>query len=287
MRRRLPSERLERFRSDRTDHFKELACKAARWVADYKGVLGAADPEMPDALHDRAGDNWRACFAIADCAGRGWGKRAREAALTLSTRESAHENLSKGVMLLADIRQILDDRRNSGVADAARISSTDLASALASLTDRPWRTCSRGNPITAATVARLLKPYGIFPHAIRLANDKVPNGYQLDDFDDAFGRYLPSSRDSGFQTSNASNNDLKSGAYGQNQGSNKEGAVGCLKTGQAIDCSGVLYALDVCGGYTGEREDRGQLADQDEAWLDEFFDKVHRRSLKEPVPSEY
>ena len=75
-------------------------------------------------------------------------------------------------------------------ADSDRISSTGLVNALVALTDRPWATWSRGKPISAAAVARLLKDFSIFPNTIKLSNRKQPNGYKRSQFDDAFARYL-------------------------------------------------------------------------------------------------
>jgi hypothetical protein len=86
MRRRLASESIVPFRSDRAGHLHELASKAARWVADHEYALRDADPDTPEALHDRACDNWRPLLAIADLAGGDWPQKVRSAAQTLSTQ---------------------------------------------------------------------------------------------------------------------------------------------------------------------------------------------------------
>jgi bacterioferritin-associated ferredoxin len=73
-----------------------------------------ADPPMPEGLHNRAADNWRVCFAIADAAGGEWAKAARDAAIELSRGQDE----DMGVQLLLDVRGILDrlalDRIGSG-----------------------------------------------------------------------------------------------------------------------------------------------------------------------------
>ena len=69
LRRKLPRDRVERFRSDRTADLDELARKAARWAADNLTVLSEADPKVPPVLHDRAADNFRPLLAIADVIG--------------------------------------------------------------------------------------------------------------------------------------------------------------------------------------------------------------------------
>ena len=89
MRRRLASEQVDRFRSDRAGHLHELARKAARWAADHEQALRDADPEMPKALHDRACDNWRGMLAIADLARWEWpAYGARGGANSFDAREA-------------------------------------------------------------------------------------------------------------------------------------------------------------------------------------------------------
>jgi putative DNA primase/helicase len=58
------------------------------------------DPEIPDALNDRAADNWRPLLAIADIASDDWARRARDAACTLSGE--GHDVPSISVELLTD-----------------------------------------------------------------------------------------------------------------------------------------------------------------------------------------
>ncbi|MGH6794825.1 MAG: DUF3631 domain-containing protein [Methylocella sp.] len=140
MRRRLASEKIVRFRLDRPGVLTEFASKVARWVADHEYALREADPDMPEALHDRACDNWRGALAIADEIGDDWPQKARAAAQTLSTQGGEQDGQSRGVMLLADIRFVFDDRQKKGGKDAYRISSTDLVNALVDLSDRPWAT---------------------------------------------------------------------------------------------------------------------------------------------------
>jgi hypothetical protein len=100
MRRRLTSEPVDRFRSDRADHLHELARKAARCAADHEQGLCDADPDMPGALRDRACDNWRRLLAIADLARWDWPQVARIAAQSLSLQGSAQDDQSRGVPAL-------------------------------------------------------------------------------------------------------------------------------------------------------------------------------------------
>jgi putative DNA primase/helicase len=82
--------KVERLRKRDNNEFAVLRRKAARWAADNFAKLTDPDPKIPDALNDRAADNWRPLLAIADLAGEDWPKRAREAALVLSGEEAPH-----------------------------------------------------------------------------------------------------------------------------------------------------------------------------------------------------
>jgi hypothetical protein len=219
MRRRLATEQITRLRIDRAEHLHALARKIARWVADQGCVLSGADPVMPVELNDRACDNWRLLFAIADLAGGEWPEKARSAALMLAAQSAAQDNQSRGVILLADIRRIFDDRQAEGRPDADRISSTELATALELLSDRPWGTWSRGKPITTVAIARILKDFSIAPNTIKVAGGRQPNGYKRSQFDDAFGRYLPSSSVFPVQSSPSSPKPCAATISGQTQSS--------------------------------------------------------------------
>jgi hypothetical protein len=81
LKRRLKSEPITRFRSDRTPHLDTLARKIARWAKDHADALRNADPTMPAGVFNREADNLLPLFAIADEAGGAWGERAREAAV--------------------------------------------------------------------------------------------------------------------------------------------------------------------------------------------------------------
>src|SRR5207247_398980 len=100
MRRRLKSEKVARFRHRL--RFEEICGKCARFVADHADQIHDADPAVPDALNDRAADNWTPLLILADLAGGDWPTKARAAALELSGGDEI-ESLGTGGQLLADI----------------------------------------------------------------------------------------------------------------------------------------------------------------------------------------
>lgn len=183
MQRRAPGEHVERLRRDRIEtELEPLRRKAARWAADNVAAIRDADPEVPGGLNDRAADNWRPLFAIADAAGGEWPDRARAAAIKLSG-EAAVADDDVRVQLLADLRSIFG-------ADS-HASTEELLNGLNGMADRPWPEWSRGKPLTARGLARLLKPFGIAPKSVRLSATETAKGYDRADFEDAFRRYPP------------------------------------------------------------------------------------------------
>ena len=69
--------------------------------------------------------------------------------------------------------------------------SAALAEALAEMDGRPWAEFGRNEkPITQNKLARLLKPLKIVPDSIRIDEKRTPKGYYLNQFEEAFSRYL-------------------------------------------------------------------------------------------------
>ncbi|MDD5277044.1 MAG: DUF3631 domain-containing protein [Methylovulum sp.] len=111
--------------------FDDLVSKLARFADDNRTALRQAKPVLPNALHDRAQDNWEALLAIAELAGAAWLDRATRAALKLSGSDA--ESLSIGVELLADIKELFDNKTD-------KISTADLIEALCDDDEKPWAT---------------------------------------------------------------------------------------------------------------------------------------------------
>jgi hypothetical protein len=183
MQRKTSTEPVERFRRryaapDATAIRDQLAA----WASDRVESLIAADPHVPDALNDRAADAWEPLLAIADDAAGQWPERARQAAVAL-THGAEVDEAGYGTLILAKLRDLLIDRHG--------ISSSEFADALNDDEELPfggWQ----GDGIQPRGIARLLKPYGLKPGTIRLADGTTPKGYRRDhDTEQAFARYLP------------------------------------------------------------------------------------------------
>lgn len=95
------------------------------------------------------------------------------------------ESLSIGVELLADIKAAFEMRY------ADRLSTADLLAELTCDEEAPWSTWNRGKPMSPRQLATWLKEFGVASHTIRVGGI-TPKGYHIEQFDDAFARYLPS-----------------------------------------------------------------------------------------------
>jgi putative DNA primase/helicase len=189
LKRRLLSEKVTGFRSDRTADLNALARKAARWAADHAERIASVDPDMPEGIYNRAADNWRPLLAIADVAGGVWPMQAREDAQKCCAVGDDEE--ARLPMLLADIRSIFAGQEKTLLGETKPLPSAELVKALVAIEGRPWAEYGKGGkPITANKLAMLLKPLAIVTENIRVG-DQVPKGYRLERFAEAFERYLP------------------------------------------------------------------------------------------------
>jgi hypothetical protein len=165
--------------------FPRLQRQLARFAEDHEAALTAARPSIPDALDDRAADNWTLMLAIADLAGGHWPETARKAAKQLSGDRA--QVGSSGVELLADIHAVLNARNWPDY-----ISSHELVAQLVSDEDAPWATCSKKEgPLTQNSLARRLHKYRIRPGREREGPRRNRRGYDVADFLPAFRSYLP------------------------------------------------------------------------------------------------
>jgi len=181
LRRKLINEKTERLRHVEPNLFKILSAKLARFAQDYSDAIQQAKPELPDALNDRAQDNWEPLLAIADIAGNDWPKLARSIAIKISGNKEHSQSL--GVELLSDIQEIFENKNTD------RISSGELIRLLCADEEKPWATYNRNAPIKPRQIATRLKEFGIISNTIRIGMITA-KGYMKAQFADAFARYL-------------------------------------------------------------------------------------------------
>jgi hypothetical protein len=179
LRRKKRDETVQRFRRRGSKQECEpLRARIAAWVDAHADALRDARPELPDKLDDRGQDIVEPLLAIADLAGGGWAKKAREAVVELRGGSDELEE-DVGVELLADIREAF--------GEAERLTTEELLTKLTENEERPWAHWSKGSPINAAQLARKLRPFGVRPQQL----SAKARGYTRVSFEDAFTRYAP------------------------------------------------------------------------------------------------
>ena len=255
LRRRLPSDKVEKLRHADEEHFDLLAAKCFRFSLDHAGAVGKARPDIPDALHDRAADNWEPLLSIADLGGERWSRLARSTALALSGgADNDASNAGLGVQLLTDLEQYFAAR-----PAMQHHTTTDLLTYLAGIDDAPWATFAKGKGMTARHLSRLLKPYGIIPQTIRVSATSTPKGYTVTDFRDAFARYLPSIRNTVTSKATSSESPYSASVTDRHCG----GYESASSASPQADCGGVADKKPGSGGG-------GTVTDNDGGNWEEF-----------------
>lgn len=182
LRRKLTNETIERLRHAEPHLFKTLSSKLARFAEDYSNKVSQSKPELPDALNDRAQDNWEPLLAVADIAGDSWPRLARQAAIKISGDHEQSQSI--GVELLHDIQEIFESKWMD------RVQSSELIRLLCVDEEKPWATYNRGTSIKPRQVASRLREFGIISNTIRIGITTA-KGYLKSQFTDAFARYIP------------------------------------------------------------------------------------------------
>jgi Protein of unknown function (DUF3631)/Domain of unknown function (DUF3854) len=168
------------------DRYADLCRRAYRWGQDFP-TAAAGRPTTPAPGRNRLRDNWRPLLSIAETIGGDWPELARDAAVALSGGDDDGA-LDDGALLLADLHQLF---RSPTFDDAEGVWTDTILTALLNREDRPWREYGRDRrPLTAHGLARLLKPFKVRPHNVRVG-DEQRKGYRRKDLDPAWERYLP------------------------------------------------------------------------------------------------
>jgi hypothetical protein len=182
MKRKAEIEKVERLYFDRLyRELEPLRQKIMRWAVDHQEELQNGETSDLPELNDRANDSWRPLLAIADLAGGEWPKKAREAARTLSGAGQQDDSIR--VQLLIDLKYIFDNCSLEALPTSLMIEK------LVELEEHPWCEWRNGKAITPKQLANLLRPFQITPKQLWIGGRKV-RGYERNDLEDPFGRYI-------------------------------------------------------------------------------------------------
>jgi hypothetical protein len=151
--------------------------KLVRFVLDNLDAISSVSVERPAGLHDRAWNNWRPLLMLAAAAAPEWLERATGAAVALSGDDAAEEDY--GVLALRHVWQLVEP--------VEKMATIDVLKELVKREDAPWAKwweakLAKDEPKTpAASLSRLLKPFGIRPKQLWIEEANV-RGYEADDF---------------------------------------------------------------------------------------------------------
>jgi Protein of unknown function (DUF3631) len=183
--RRRQDEPIERFRHRVVEPAaEELRISLDAWANANLDALADAEPQLPDELGDREQEVWEPLLAIADLAGAGWPRRAREAAKALA-KAKGQTDQSRGIKLLEDIRSVF---RAEG--DPERIFSANLVAGVNGIEESGWSGWNDGAGMRARDLTRELARYPITSQKLRIGGD-TRQGFYRRQFEDAWARYLP------------------------------------------------------------------------------------------------
>lgn len=184
LRRRLPTEQVERFKSSDAAEAADLQARCRAWATDLVlKALEDADPPIPTELSDRAQDNWRPLIAIADTAGGAWPEKARKAAVAVSGQQEI-EMPSPSILILQAARDLLAAKESSPNVVVTHISSRELAEEAAAVG-------ASNGPIEGRMIriARILAGLGVHRTTYR-DGGKTAKGFPREALMDAFKRFL-------------------------------------------------------------------------------------------------
>ena len=246
LRRKMPDESVARLPLDLLSDCRDIRRKIQRWADDHIDTLAGSFPDIPKVGSDRAEDNWLPLITIAEALGGEWPKLARNAMTMLEAGKGGDDD-GIGPMILADIRKVFEE------ADTGRLHSQDMVDRLVDMDDRPWIEWKHGKPMTKTSLSRLLRPYGIKTKDIRIGY-AVKKGYNENDFEDAFGRYLAATPFQSATTLQTNGGTGCSVAF-CNSGTSPENQNATRQASNGDGCSGVAFQTEGAAEMTPASEE--------------------------------
>jgi hypothetical protein len=181
----LPTDLYEELDREEVSGEAEILQQNLQSWADESGDLlrePALKPARLAGLDARGNEIWRILLRIANQAGGEWPERARAAALELSGRDRRQQDASIPVQLLGHIRDLFEDERMSCSAVAELLNADDQL---------PYGGWSDGKGLSSRELGKKLAAFKIRAKPIRIDGKRAGNGYEREQFEDAWSRYLP------------------------------------------------------------------------------------------------
>lgn len=186
MRRRKPCDEIARFfYSQAARDAKRSQRKIEHWANANSRRVTKLHRQNLEFLEDREAELWLPLFSVCRAVAPDRVEQLKVIALGISGRKQNDEPTEYGILLLRDIRNVFAKWQQDRLPTAA------LVGQLANVEESPWATWGRGKGLDARGMARLLRPFRIEPHNIRLEDNQIVKGYTRDDFGEAWATYLP------------------------------------------------------------------------------------------------
>ena len=180
MRRKMVSEAVDTIPIDYFEQQQDLRYGIKSWSDKAGKSIAELTVSIPKTASDRAIDNWRPMFQIANTLMGEWPERVLTAFTEMEANDKESNPLSEGAELLTDIQLLIENHKSN------EIPAAELLSCLVIKQDSEWFQHNRGKPITQKWLSRMLQGYGIYTQRRRHANV-----YDVKKLQEAFARYLP------------------------------------------------------------------------------------------------
>lgn len=180
MRRARSEDNIQRFRHSRARReVRPLLAQISQWAETNKNrAKRYYYGKSLGFLRDREEELWLPPFSVCAVAAQDKLKALEAIAIQLAAFKETCDADEIGVVLLRDIRDAFDRKGQD------RLSTMDLLVELLSVAESPWAIWGRGQGLDVRSLARLLRPFRIQPHNLRI-EEKIVTGYTRDDFSDA------------------------------------------------------------------------------------------------------
>ena len=160
---------------------------------------------------------------------------------------------SIGAELLADVKAVFDDKR------ASKIFSADLLNALVADEEAPWATWNRGKPMSPRQLSAKLADFGAKSKQVRVGFE-TKKGYLLEDFGDAFARYLSAGTPSLSETPKQASNGAASSVSERVLSTGRNRPSETLQTSNHAGCFDVSDRHPLSTGRAVDAEEGGHLS---------------------------
>lgn len=184
MQRKSKSEKIDRLSRTAKGEGKTLKAEWFQYVKQIEPAIAEAYDKLPDLefLQDREADCWSPLFALCSVVAPARLDELRRCAERLGSEKAAADTEdSIRIKLLADIRSVWPEGEKE-------IFSRELKKRLVEAEESPWEAEWK---LTPRKLARMLSEFGIPTGKTIRVGHETAKGYQREDFELVFSRYLP------------------------------------------------------------------------------------------------